>query len=695
MKKVSLQSENKTLRQKAEMLLEISTDKSAEQLSEADMQRIVHELEVHRIELELQNEELILANEKEAIVSQEYIELYDFAPTGFFTLSQEGEIIKLNLLGAKMLDKVQSQLKNKLIHLYISDDSKATFLTFLDKIFEDRKMETCEVTLANNGELPVYVQLTGIVDLTGKQCLITAIDITERRQAEEQINKLSQAIKQSSVSIVITDTLGKIDYVNPKILEITGYELDEIIGKNPRIFISENNLPNYYKDILDAISNGKTWRGELQIKKKNGQLYWGLVSISPIINQKGNITHYLIVKEDITKLKKFEQDLILEKEHAEESDRLKSAFLANMSHEIRTPMNGILGFTELLEKPDLTGEQQQKYIRIIQKSGARMLNIINDIVDISKIESGQMVLLISETDVNELIDSIYSFFKPEVEQKGMQFSFDCSLSGKNAIIKTDQEKLYAILTNLVKNAIKYTEKGSIEIGYRSKPSELEFYVKDTGVGISDNQKEVIFKRFRQVSEKLSRNKEGAGLGLSISKAYVEMLGGKIWVESEHGKGSTFCFTIPAELKSKSDKFERFSKLPPKDKKLIENLKLLIVEDDEISNLFITALVQNNRHKVIYAKNGIEAVEACKNNPDIDLILMDIRMPEMDGFEATRQIREFNKDIIIIAQTAYGFTGDREKALNAGCTDYISKPILIKELQTLMLKYFIYNSDAKS
>jgi len=695
MKKEGILSKNKTLRQKAEMLLEISSNKSALPLSEADIQRIVHELEVHRLELELQNEELSLANEKEAIISQEYIELYDFAPTGYFTLSQEGKIIKLNLLGAKMLGKEQSQLKNRLLHLFISDDSKPLFITFLEKIFHGKNIETCEVTLSNNEQSPVYVQLTGIFNANDKQCLITAIDITERKQAEEQIHKLSQAIEQSPVSIIITNTEGKIDYANPIVHEITGYKQTEIIGKNPRIFISEKNAQNDFKDILDAISKGKIWRGEIQIKKKNGELYWGLVSISPIINDKGKITHYLTVKEDITELKKIEHDLILEKEHAEESDRLKSAFLANMSHEIRTPMNGILGFTELLEKPDLTGEQQQKFIQIIQKSGTRMLNIINDIVDISKIESGQIILLISETDVNELIDSIYSFFKPEVEQKGMQLNFNYSLTGKNSIIKTDQEKLYAILTNLIKNAIKFTEKGSIEIGYKSKLSELEFYVKDTGVGISQDQIDVIFKRFRQVNEKPSRNYEGAGLGLSISKAYVEMLGGKIWVKSELGIGSTFCFTIPVQVKSKVEKFERFSKLTLVEKKRIENLKLLIVEDDEISNILISAMVNNNSNKVIYAKTGIEAIEACRKHPEIDLILMDIRMPEMDGFEATRQIREFNKDIIIIAQTAYGFTGDRENALKAGCNDYISKPILIEKLQALMKKYFIFNSETKS
>ncbi|MDF1517942.1 MAG: ATP-binding protein [Lutibacter sp.] len=237
-------------------------------------------------------------------------------------------------------------------------------------------------------------------------------------------------------------------------------------------------------------------------------------------------------------------ELIVAKEHAEESDRLKSAFLANMSHEIRTPMNGILGFAGLLATPNLTGEKQQEYIRIIEDSGQRMLNIINDIVSISKIESGIVRVNISETNINEQFAYLYNFNKGEAEKKDIHFSFKNYLSAKDIFVKTDKEKLYEIVTNLVKNALKFTNSGSIEFGCEKKDDFLQFYVKDSGVGIRQEQKTLIFERFRQGSESLSRNYEGAGLGLSISKAYVELLGGKIWVESEIGKGSTFYFTLP-------------------------------------------------------------------------------------------------------------------------------------------------------
>jgi signal transduction histidine kinase/ActR/RegA family two-component response regulator len=376
-------------------------------------------------------------------------------------------------------------------------------------------------------------------------------------------------------------------------------------------------------------------------------------------------------------------ELIIAKEKAEESDRLKSAFLANMSHEIRTPMSGILGFAELLKEPKLTGAEQQEYIGIIEESGARMLNIINDIVSISKVESGQMEILISETNVNAQIEFIYTFFKPEVERKGIRFSLRNSLPTKEAIINSDREKIYAILTNLVKNAIKFTAKGSIEFGYEKKGKYLEFFVKDTGTGIRQEQMEFIFERFRQGNDSLTRNYEGAGLGLSISKAYVEMLDGKLWVESEIGKGSTFFFTIPFNTDPEENKVINKVVSTNGDENQIKNLKILIAEDDETSEMLLRIAIKIFAKKIMTVRTGIEAVEACRNNPDIDLVLMDVKMPEMDGLTAARQIRKFNNDVIIIAQTAFGLVGDREKAMDAGCNEFIPKPFNKAALMVLL------------
>jgi len=381
------------------------------------------------------------------------------------------------------------------------------------------------------------------------------------------------------------------------------------------------------------------------------------------------------------------KELVKAKDQAEESDRLKSAFLANMSHEIRTPMNGILGFAGLLKEPDLTGEMQQEYIKIIEKSGDRMLNIINNIIDISKIEANLIDVDIKDSNLNEKMEFIYNFFKPQVEEKGMRLLCNNTLSAKEANIRTDNEKVYSILTNLVKNAIKYSKEGTIEFGYIKKDTTLEFYVKDSGIGIPKGRQEAIFERFVQADTADKMARQGAGLGLSISKAYVELLGGKIWVESKVGMGSTFYFTLPynAEPEEKNT-FGVVSQIRG-EMTQIKKLKILIAEDDENSEKLISLIVKDFSRELLKVRTGNEAIEICRTNSDTDLILMDIQMPEMDGYEATRQIRQFNKDVIIIAQTAYGLSGDREKAIEAGCNDYITKPIKKVELLSIISKNF--------
>jgi CheY-like chemotaxis protein len=339
------------------------------------------------------------------------------------------------------------------------------------------------------------------------------------------------------------------------------------------------------------------------------------------------------------------------------------------------------------------------FIGIIEKSGNRMLNIINDIIDISKIEAGLMKTNFAESNINEQVEYIYTFFKPEVEAKGLSLTFRNSLPVKDSFILTDREKVYAILTNLVKNAIKYTEHGAIEFGYTvetthalSVPAHalsLQFYVTDTGIGIPKDRQSAIFERFIQadIDDKMARS--GAGLGLSISKAYTEMLGGEMWVESTIGEGSTFYFTLPYSVRQEesanpagnSDKTG--NSLSPK----VSGLKVLIAEDDEVSELLLDLEVQAFSKEILKVKTGVEAVRLCRDIPDIDLILMDIRMPEMGGLSATRQIRQFNRDVIIIAQTAYSLAGDRERAIEAGCNEYISKPINKNELYSLVDRFF--------
>ncbi|MDP2089331.1 MAG: PAS domain S-box protein [Flavobacteriaceae bacterium] len=527
-----------------------------------------------------------------------------------------------------------------------------------------------------------------VKDLT--QHLVNEVSVA---QAEAQTNEHRyQNLINTAPDIVYTLAAGDsiITLLNPAFEAVTGWSHNEWIGKTFKTLVHPDDLKLATETFQQILKGENPPSFELRILTKSGTYLVCEFTNAPQF-ELGKVVGLLGIARNITKRKQIEQELKKSKEKAEESDRLKSAFLANMSHEIRTPMNGILGFSDLLKDPNLTGEKQLKYIKIIEKSGARMLNIINDIVDISKIEAGLMEVNLKESNINEQIEYIYTFFKPEVEQKGIQLFFKKSLPSKKAVIKTDREKIYAILTNLVKNAIKYTNEGSIEFGYNlktgSKALELEFFVKDTGIGIPKDRQEAIFERFIQadISDRMAR--QGAGLGLSISKAYVEMLGGKMWVNSEEGKGSIFYFTLPYNTEPEEKIVVENDVPSDKASNKVENLKILIVEDDKTSEMLISITVKMFSKEIIEARTGIEAVEICRNNPDIDLILMDIQMPDLNGYEVTRQIRKFNKDVVIIAQTAFALSYERKKAIDSGCNDYISKPILKDELLTLIQKYF--------
>jgi len=573
-------------------------------------------------------------------------------------------------------------LSNEILHILSSEVSFSDrIVAVLKAIQVETKVSAVGLRLEHEHDYPYFAQFGFTEDFLLTENTLTMKGRDEGLCRDEKGNPLLEC----TCGLVIS---GKADSSNPlftkagsfwtndsyPLLELTA---EQETGLNPRnrcIHLGFGSVA------LIPIRTNKKVVGLLQLnEKKKGAFSNELIAFFEGICS--IIGTALIRKQSA-------EELIIAKEHAEESDHLKSAFLANMSHEIRTPMNGILGFASLLKEPGLTGEEQKKYIDIIEKSGVRMLSIINDIVSISKIESGQMEISISETNIKDQIEFIYVFFKPEVERKGIQIFLKECVPPIKTIIKTDREKLYAILTNLVKNAIKFTHEGSIEIGYELKGKFLEFFVRDSGEGIHQDQKEIIFERFRQGSESLTRNYEGAGLGLSISKSYVEMLGGKIWVESERGKGSAFYFTIPYGTRPNEKRAVKSGFPVYGDENYqFKKLKILIAEDDETSAMLLSMTIKIVGKEILSVRTGAEAVEACRNNPDLDLILMDIKMPVMDGYTATRQIRQFNKDVAIIAQTAFGLSGDRKKALEAGCNDYIPKPFNKATLMVILHELF--------
>lgn len=441
--------------------------------------------------------------------------------------------------------------------------------------------------------------------------------------------------------------------------------------------------PAYRKHIreVEAASDNKL---ELKIVHKNGYELMLEINVNFILWDEQPAV--IISAFDISDRKKLEDQLRKAKEKAEESDRLKTAFLANMSHEIRTPMNGILGFASLLKEPKLSGENMNEYIEIIEHSGARMLNIINDLIDISRIEAGQLEIQPNPTNINEKFDYLLHFFEPEILAKNLTLLSTSRLPDATPLIVTDGEKLMAIFINLIKNALKFTDTGSINFGCEVRADRLYCFVKDTGIGIPQHRQKAIFERFIQADITDSRAAQGAGLGLAISKAYVELLGGMLEVESKENTGSTFYFDIPLIFAPpKNNAGEK----PALSQTRIDahSLKVIIVEDDPTSQLLLKKICKKTGCTILVAGTGQQAINLCRENMDTDLILMDIKLPGMDGYEATKIIRGFNPKVFIIAQTAFGFTTDREKALEAGCDDYIAKPlqeaVLIEKINYLI------------
>lgn len=413
---------------------------------------------------------------------------------------------------------------------------------------------------------------------------------------------------------------------------------------------------------------------------------WLMVSAMPQFREMENKPYQVFTTfTDITDLKMTEFELKKAKQKAEESDRLKSAFMANMSHEIRTPMNGIIGFADLLKTPALSGESQKMYIEAITTSSKRMLNIINDLVDISKIEAGQIEIRKKKVNIQELLKELIVFFSPEAEKKNISFKTNIQLPGEDFIIESDRTKLAQILTNLLNNSLKFTVKGSIELGCRIEERRyILFYVSDTGKGIRRELHEKIFERFGQGDG--ADEHEGVGLGLAISKAFVESMKGKIGVDSEPSRGSLFYFTIPiVESLVVSEDIQRESSIADETN---SDLIILIAEDDDLSFSLLKETLDIVKINTIRAINGQEAIRIVNERHDINLVLMDIRMPVMNGLDATREIKKIRTDLPVIAQSAFVNQSDIKNAYDAGCDDFIPKPVEIKDL---LSKIYIYCS----
>ncbi len=514
----------------------------------------------------------------------------------------------------------------------------------------------------------------------------TARNITEKKAMEQELKVSEETyrgiINSITEAVYIQDENGVFMDVNDAATHIYGYPREYFIGKTPE-FVSApgyNDIPKVAQFVKKAFE-GKPQVFEFWGLKSDGTVFPKTVSLTP--GKYFGQPCVIAIARDNTDQKKWEKELLAAKEKAEENDRLKSAFLANMSHEIRTPLNGILGFVQLMRSSKPDQADVQKYLDIIEKSGERLNSLLNGLIDLAKIETGQVDVIVKPTSINSQVQYVIDFFTPEARKKNLLLYAAKPLNWENDVVETDPNLLQAILTNLVKNALKYTEQGYIELGCQINDGFLELSVRDTGIGIPPEKQSIIFERFIRANNDLTNPYDGAGLGLSISIAYAKCLGGDIKLESAIGKGSTFTLRLPYKPARKHHLQSVMQPETGTHFKIGKKIKILIADDDPASVLLLKTSLESISSDILIAQDGNEAFELFNKHPDLDLILMDIKMPGADGLAVTRMIKERKPHLPVIAQTAFAMLSDKQKAMEAGCDAYIAKPINIEMLSQLI------------
>jgi PAS domain S-box-containing protein len=527
----------------------------------------------------------------------------------------------------------------------------------------------------NDGSLKDVEVFASKVIISGKDYIYSIVnDISSRKQAEQQNRLLSKSFEQSPVGIMVTDQHGRIEYVNPRFTKITGHNLQEIKDKKQWFLYSGKYSDETYSEMWETVLSGKDWTGELEVKRKNGEHYWENVSISPVKNEKRQITHVITICEDITSKHKQWEELSEAKAKIEAADKLKASLINNISNEVRTPLNGIIGFADMLVNTEISKENKQSYIDIIKKSSTRLLNTVTSYIDISMILSGKTRTYSKKFHLNTLLEEIKDEFAGNCNTKGLELIFLKPEAPADIQMNTDQDILHKIISHLLCNAVKFTEKGKIEYGFRKRNNIPEFFVTDTGIGIENKKINSLFEYHSHSDISTTRSYETVGLGLPIAKGLVELLGGEIFIETGKAKGSTVYFTLPDEVIISTISKEKVKEVKLKHPSLARNSVILVAEDDDYNYKFIETVLSRADFKVIRAENGVEAVNICYNNSDVSLVLMDLKMPVMGGIEATRQIKNFLPELPVIALTAFVSSEDEQEAFLSGCEEYIKKPV---------------------
>jgi PAS domain S-box-containing protein len=558
------------LRRRAENELKAITPEASPPLTETETQRLLHELDVHRVELEMQNAELRRARDEAEIALEKYTDLYDFAPVGNFSLDRSGVIRGVNLSASSMLGIERSRLIGRSFPQFVAADARLAFTPFLNKLFESREKKSWEATLVKEGNILLFAQIEGVAAASGEECRIAVIDITARREAEVA----------------------------------------------------------------------------LQIEKERAE------------------------------------SMRLAKEGAEAIARSKSRFLTNVSHELRTPMTGILGMLQLALEEDIAPAQREK-LESAHISARALLQILNDLLDMAKIESGKFAIEESPFSPKICLTEAIDIITPEAQRKGLDINVSVADDLPEMVVG-DRLRLRQILINIIGNAVKFTERGEVAVrvgaGRASSDGRREFIfsVTDTGIGIPDDKRALLFRTFSQVDDSRTRGFGGSGLGLAISREIAVLMGGTISCESVEGEGSNFTLTVPfCEVERRVPSIDDRQTAPLPSRDAAGRSRLLIAEDDSITRKVLGLMFEKYDFDTEFANNGQLAVEMWEKGA-YDLVVMDGQMPVMDGFAATRIIRERERErgghIPIIAMTAHAFKQDEERCLAAGMDAYLSKPI---------------------
>jgi PAS domain S-box-containing protein len=715
------------LRRQAEEIVREKGIMSPENLSPQEIRQTLHELYVHQIELEMQNEELRRTQVELDNARVRYFDLYDLAPVGYCTLSEKGLIQEANLTAATLLGVARGALIKQPLTRFILPEDQDIYYYRRKQLFETGAPQAYELRMVkkNGAQFWAHLEATAAKDEGGALvCRVVLSDNPERKRGEERLQKtkdfLDRIINSIGDPIFVKNRQHQFVLVNNSFCALSSLRCEDFMGKTDYNFFPAEQVAVFLEKDELVFETGKENVNEETITDSQGidrtiitkkTLYTDISGNKFIVGIIRDITER---KHGEERLQKSNQDLKTAIEQSNESaeqarkaNAAKSEFLANMSHEIRTPLNGVIGMTGLLRDMDLNTEQHE-YAQIAHISGEMLLTLINDILDISKIEACKLELEKLDFDLRSMLKDTTDFLAIGAREKGLDL-VSLVESEVPSLLSGDPGRLRQILVNLGTNAVKFTKKGEIMIlvsleSEDEQNATIRFSVRDTGIGIPANRQEILFSPFTQVDGSTTRKYGGTGLGLAISRQLAELMGGRIDVESEDGKGSTFWFTAVFEKPTAGSGLadEKFAEIEGKgamksfaagtttsenDKRKI---RILVAEDNPVNQKVAQAMLKKVGLQSDVVANGQEAVNALQTIP-YDLVFMDCQMPEMDGFEATRCIRNgtsgvVNPSIPIIAMTAFAMQGDKEKCILAGMNDFIAKPVLKRELTELLARW---------